>query len=166
MNIDRVAYLIIILFSIMLLSCENDNSIPITKTKFENLQESNQINKIIIDEYSNTCYVFTKGSEGPFYRLKFGTVESFVLSIEKNKYQIDYEAYTLKKHAKSLSNQLLVGAVLLIIIYLIILILILKSNAPAGERVLWLLVILILPILGAILFFTIGRKKLNQKKIN
>ena len=51
----------------------------------------------------------------------------------------------------------LVGLIHLVL-WIIAAVEILRSTRPAGEKVLWLLVILLLPLVGLILYYVLGRK--------
>ena len=52
---------------------------------------------------------------------------------------------------------LLIFLVLPIVLWLIALIDILKSNFSGNNKVVWIIVVILLPILGAILYFLIGK---------
>ncbi len=55
----------------------------------------------------------------------------------------------------------MIGMVSLIVLILDIIAIvdILKSSAEAGNKLLWIILILILPVIGMILYFLLGKKK-------
>ena len=56
------------------------------------------------------------------------------------------------------------GIILLVLLFPILaLVSVLKNDFPGNERIIWILLIIFLPILGAILYFLIGRNKRLKK---
>jgi len=50
-------------------------------------------------------------------------------------------------------------ALIVLILDLIAIVDILKSSADTGNKLLWIILILVLPVIGMVLYFLIGKKK-------
>ena len=73
---------------------------------------------------------------------------------------------------KGLLINLAIGVWQLIVIFLVLILLllpvlalisILKNNFKSNDKIIWVLVVLFLPLIGAILYFIIGRSKRLKK---
>ncbi len=51
-----------------------------------------------------------------------------------------------------------VVGLILFILWIIAAVEIIRSSRPVGEKVLWIVIIFLLPVLGLILYFLLGRK--------
>ena len=57
-------------------------------------------------------------------------------------------------------------AVIQLVLFIVALISLLRKKVPAGEKALWLVVILLVNIIGPIIYFAVGSSMLDEKAAN
>lgn len=55
-------------------------------------------------------------------------------------------------------------SVIQIVLLVVAIISIMKKNVPSGDKILWLLIVLLINIIGPIIYFAVGNSKLEEKE--
>ena len=57
-------------------------------------------------------------------------------------------------------------AVIQTVLMLVAVVSIMRKNVPTGDKVFWLLIVLIINLIGPIIYFAVGSSKLEEKEAN
>jgi len=166
-------YLIVVLG---LISC-NFNEKKITQAEFERLYTHDSIQCINLNTDEKEAKIQTKrfDNKNKTYVLPIESVESFKASFNKLRNTLQaqhiYRSYSMSETSGSEMLMFLIPALNLIlllcilILFLFAVIDVLKNRfETATDKLIWFLVVFLIPVIGPILYFSIGRKQKLQKE--